>query len=247
MTSRRPTVVRIAWFAVFAALPLAAGGAEPPRATCPEGMVVLSESVCVDAFEAHLERVGDHGKPAGVFPPNEAPLKRRVRARSARGTLPQAYISQEEAASACREADKRLCTDDEWRAACKGPLGTPYPYGARRHAGACNDRGVEPIAATLGRPATNETWGFDPMNDPRLYLVPGSVARTGRFDRCASEVGAHDMVGNLHEWTADPQGTLRGGYYLDTERLGEGCDYAAVGHDTTYRDYSTGFRCCADR
>jgi hypothetical protein len=55
------------------------------------------------------------------------------------------------------------------------------------------------------------------------------------------------MVGNLHEWTADTQGTLRGGYYLDTERLGEGCDYAAIGHDTKYRDYSTGFRCCADR
>jgi formylglycine-generating enzyme required for sulfatase activity len=106
---------------------------------------------------------------------------------------------------------------------------------------------VEPIAVTLGRPASTETWGFEPMNDPRLYLVPGTVARTGRFERCASESGAHDMVGNLHEWTADTQGTLRGGYYLDTERLGEGCDYAAIGHDTKYRDYSTGFRCCADR
>jgi hypothetical protein len=55
------------------------------------------------------------------------------------------------------------------------------------------------------------------------------------------------MVGNLHEWTADPEGTLRGGFYLDTSKLGEGCDYAAVGHDVKYRDYSTGFRCCADR
>ncbi len=232
----------------LALLPVLASGDEPVRAAgCPEGMVALSERVCIDAFEAHLERLDDAGKPIGVFSPNEAVLGKRVRAKSARGVVPQAYISQTEAAAACKEADKRLCTDDEWRAACKGPLESLYPYGARRHAGACNDRGVEPIAQTLRRPASNETWGFDPMNDPRLHLVPGGVARTARFDRCRSEVGTYDMVGNLHEWTADPDGTLRGGFYLDTAKLGEGCDYAAVGHDSKYRDYSTGFRCCADR
>ncbi len=232
---------------VVASAPLLASGAEPaPAPRCPEGMVEISGSACVDAFEAHLERLDNDGHVIGIHPPNEPILARRARARSVRGVVPQAYISQEEASAACREAGKRLCTDDEWRSACKGPLGTRYPYGARRHAGSCNDRGVEPIAVTLGRPASTDTWGFDAMNDPRLHLVPGGVARTGRFDRCVSEIGAHDMVGNLHEWTADGAGTLRGGYYLDTESLGEGCDYAAVGHDTKYRDYSTGFRCCAD-
>lgn len=244
MSSARPSW---AFAALVALAPLLARGAEPSTAApCPEGMARLSERVCIDAFEASLERIDQHGKSLGPYPPNEPVLSRRVRAKSVRGVLPQAYISQEEALAACKEAGKRLCTDKEWRAACSGPLGTRYPYGARRHAGACNDRGVEPIAVTLGRPASDETWGFDAMNDPRLHLVPGAVARTGRHERCASEVGAYDMVGNLHEWTADREGTLRGGYYLDTHELGEGCDYAAVGHDTKYRDYSTGFRCCAD-
>jgi hypothetical protein len=53
------------------------------------------------------------------------------------------------------------------------------------------------------------------------------------------------MMGNLHEWTADPAGTFRGGFYVDTVRNGNGCLYATTAHNTSYRDYSTGFRCCA--
>jgi formylglycine-generating enzyme len=84
------------------------------------------------------------------------------------------------------------------------------------------------------------------MNDPRLDEVAGTVARTGHFARCTGGLGIHDMVGNLHEWTAAPSGLFRGGYFLDTKTLGEGCSYVTAGHAPTYRDYSTGFRCCAD-
>jgi hypothetical protein len=52
------------------------------------------------------------------------------------------------------------------------------------------------------------------------------------------------MVGNLHEWTAAAGGTFRGGYYLDVEQNGLGCDYRTSAHNTRYHDYSTGFRCC---
>jgi formylglycine-generating enzyme required for sulfatase activity len=58
--------------------------------------------------------------------------------------------------------------------------------------------------------------------------------------------GAFDMMGNLHEWTADPAGTFRGGYYVDTERNGPGCLYVTTAHNSAHWDYSTGFRCCAD-
>jgi sulfatase modifying factor 1 len=54
------------------------------------------------------------------------------------------------------------------------------------------------------------------------------------------------MVGNLHEWTNDPNGTFQGGYYLDTHQNGDGCGYRTTAHEFTYHDYSTGFRCCAD-
>ena len=58
--------------------------------------------------------------------------------------------------------------------------------------------------------------------------------------------GVFDMVGNLHEWVDDPDGTFQGGYYLDTHINGDGCYYRTTFHAMSYYDYSTGFRCCAD-
>jgi len=56
------------------------------------------------------------------------------------------------------------------------------------------------------------------------------------------------MVGNLHEWVADPAGTFYGGYYQDVASVGhgEGCGYLTTAHEARYHDYSTGFRCCSD-
>lgn len=187
-------------------------------------MVAIDDVSCIDRYEASLEELDERGQVLGAHPPNQPVAGKRVRATNRRLGAPQAYVTQLEAKAACAEAGKRLCGDREWIAACKGPLGTRYPYGARHRDGACNDRGTEPLAALGARAEDARTWGFDAMNDPRLYLVPGSVAPSGRFDRCQSELGAHDLVGNLHEWTADPEGSLRGGYFLDTAALGEGCD-----------------------
>ena len=91
------------------------------------------------------------------------------------------------------------------------------------------------------------TFGWERMNDPRLNQVPGSLARTGSHKKCRNALGVYDMVGNLHEWTADPEGTFRGGFYLDNTTHGLGCRYLTTGHSASYHDYSTGFRCCADR
>ena len=68
----------------------------------------------------------------------------------------------------------------------------------------------------------------------------------GVLEKRKNSFGVFDMVGNVHEWVADPNGTFRGGYYLDTTLNGEGCNYRTDAHDATYHDYSTGFRCCAD-
>ena len=45
------------------------------------------------------------------------------------------------------------------------------------------------------------------------------------------------MVGNLHEWIEDPDGTFKGGFYVDAERNGPGCLYTTTAHAGTYRDY----------
>jgi formylglycine-generating enzyme required for sulfatase activity len=76
--------------------------------------------------------------------------------------------------------------------------------------------------------------------------MEGTLARTGEHAGCVNDWGLYDMVGNLHEWTADPNGTFQGGYYLDTQVNGEGCAYRTTAHPFDYHDYSTGFRCCAD-
>jgi len=88
------------------------------------------------------------------------------------------------------------------------------------------------------------------LNDPRLGLVEGALAKTGEHPDCANGFGVVDMVGNLHEWVATdaatPKGTFAGGYYLDTSLNGDGCGYKTQAHAHDYHDYSTGFRCCAD-
>jgi formylglycine-generating enzyme required for sulfatase activity len=84
------------------------------------------------------------------------------------------------------------------------------------------------------------------MNDPQLNRLSGTVAATGSHAQCTNDYGVYDMVGNVHEWVDDPEGTFLGGFYLDTHQLGDGCNYRTPGHDVYYHDYSTGFRCCAD-
>ena len=79
-----------------------------------------------------------------------------------------------------------------------------------------------------------------------LNQLPDGLSPTGAHAGCVSADGIYDMMGNLHEWTAAPSGTFRGGYYLDTKLNGEGCDYRTTAHAPAYYDYSTGFRCCAD-
>jgi formylglycine-generating enzyme required for sulfatase activity len=89
-------------------------------------------------------------------------------------------------------------------------------------------------------------WGPLELNDPRDTELDGTVAKAGAFPECVNDFGLYDMVGNLHEWTADPNGTFQGGYWLDTSLHGEGCAYRTIAHPFDYHDYSTGFRCCAD-
>ena len=208
-------------------------------APCPAAMVSIDGKYCIDAFEARLTLANGETHPFYVPPGEQAYC-----AVSQRGVYPQAHISRQHAEAACQTAGKRLCTSGEWEKACRGPEPTPYPYGIKRRAGYCNDRGVAPLAVLFGYDRVE--YGAQTMNDRRLDRVPGSLARTGVFGRCVNSYGVHDMVGNLHEWIDDPSGVMRGGFYLDATTLGEGCSYRTVGHDPSYRDYSTGFRCCAD-
>ncbi len=205
---------------------------------CPDNMAHVGTS-CVDRYEGSLVEITAEGREV-PFSPYAAPNGKNVRAVSRAGAVPQAHISMVEAKRACKASGKRLCRAGEWKAACKGPEATRYPYGNTRVAGACNDTNrVSPMNVLHRGERTART-----MNDPLANQQERTVERTGDTASCTNGYGVSDMVGNVHEWTDD--GSFRGGYYLDTKLNGEGCDYRTTAHAPTYYDYSTGFRCCAD-
>jgi formylglycine-generating enzyme required for sulfatase activity len=220
---------------------------------------------CIDRYEAHLVVDG----PSGVIHHHfERPRPElRYRAQSAPGVMPQGYLSRPEAAEACAHAGKRLCKAREWQLACKGRAGLKYPYGSHEVPGRCNT-GKPHLPAQLFGTAFK---GYTPnhLNDPRLNQQPGFLAKSGEFTGCVNDYGLFDMVGNLHEWVADdvnsalpkkiaiPYGAQRmghrgygvfmGGYFSSHREHGRGCEYVTTHHAPGYHDYSTGFRCCADR
>jgi hypothetical protein len=225
-----------------------ADGALPaprPGGACPPEMALVAGRFCVDRYEASIVVREPDGTEAAHSPYVAPPADRPIFARSAAGVIPQGYISARQAETACRASGKRLCQPVEWRVACAGSGGTAFPYGPTRVPGKCHDSGVSPML-TFHVATMRRGWGLTELNDPRNNQLDGTVAKTGAFAGCASDEGVYDMVGNLHEWTADPNGTFQGGYWLDTSEHGDGCAYRTIAHGFGYRDYSTGFRCCAD-
>jgi Sulfatase-modifying factor enzyme 1 len=217
------------------------------RAACPAEMTNVDDRFCIDRWEDALVETFEDGREVPWPPFGAVEDGHAFRAVSRPRVYPQAYISGEQAARACAAAGKRLCAPIEWRKACMGPNETTFGYGRERIAGRCNDSGRSPMLRLFPQVAISwTTVGMTEMNDARLNQLDGTLAPTGSHEECTNEYGVFDMVGNLHEWTSDPNGTFQGGYYLDTHRNGDGCAYRTVAHEFSYHDYSTGFRCCAD-
>ena len=219
---------------------------EPPGVGgCPAGMAPIPgrKGLCVDRWEAHLVEMLEDGT-EHTWSPYFNPGGLRVRAKSAAGAIPQGYISQVQAGVACAAAGKRLCRDDEWVAACRGSKATQFPYGNDEKRGTCNDhRDPHPAMQYL---ESHDLSVFTKLEHPCINQVPDSLLPCGAKNACVTPESVYDIVGNLHEWTADPNGHFRGGYYVDTWLNGHGCDYVTTAHEARYWDYSTGFRCCAD-
>jgi sulfatase modifying factor 1 len=167
----------------------------------------------------------------------------RPRAENRAGMLPQGYVSGLVARQACANAGKRLCREDEWRRACRGERGHPYPYGPSHERGVCNvERDGHPAAILHGNASVGH-------RDPRLNLVAdgdGPLLRvTGSLARCRSDWGSdaiYDMVGNLDEWVDDARGAFVGGFYA--RQTSAGCAARVSAHPNEYFDYSLGIRCC---
>jgi formylglycine-generating enzyme len=238
--------------------------ATPVEATRPEpcpGDMVLVGRFCVDRYEAHLVTLSASGG-REVHPHNQRPREgAKYTAANGPGVFPQGYISRPESEAACDAAGKRLCSRVEWQKAC---VGTPSAQRSPRSP--CN--GGKQHLLTL---KFNQPFQYDAhFNDPALNTEPGFLARTGEYEACTSEVGAHDMVGNLHEWVSGTvtralivelesdgmrrqwqpaqvgNATFMGGFYSTSGEHGPGCAFTTIAHEAAYHDYSTGFRCCRD-
>jgi len=209
---------------------------------CPDGMLPV-DTFCIDQYEAALVELLANGSERS-WSPFFNPGVSRVYAVSLANAVPQGYITGDQASAACAEAGKRLCTDTEWLRACQGSSDSTFPYGDTRQPSVCNDaRSVHPAVDYFN--STDQSV-FSMLDNACINQQDDSLARTGAHPACVTEDGALDMMGNLHEWTADPTGTFRGGFYADTEINGPGCLYRTTAHNTGHWDYSTGFRCCAD-
>ena len=203
---------------------------------CPDGMVVVAD-FCVDKYEASLQSLA--GAPWSPF---VEPGDETLRAVSLAGAIPQAFISGAQAATACANASKRLCTDAEWLRACQGEAARTYPYGETRDATACSEtRDVPPPVEMFG--PVPATWD---LGNACLDQLDDTLSTTGAWAGCVTPEGVLDLVGNVQEWTSDAAGTYRGGSFVDASINGPGCLNLTTAHDVDYADYTTGFRCCAD-
>jgi serine/threonine protein kinase len=165
------------------------------------------------------------------------------RAVSRGGVTPQGYVSKFVAEAACANAGKRLCTADEWKTACRGETGSPFPYGPTYVAQACNvDRAEHPGEILHGDRSID-------LTDPRMNTVNATdgpfLKGAGTTPRCRSIWGddaVYDMVGNLDEWVAGGESAFYGGFY--SRATTEGCESKNARHPPSYFNYSIGFRCC---
>ena len=214
---------------------------------CPGGMAPIPTETggfCIDRYEASVVEMTATGA-AKAHSPYDPVTGLKVKAIVKKGGVPQGYISMLEAQDACGAAGKRLCSNDEWLRACQGKHPTKYPYGDDEIDGRCNARdGVRehPVVELFG--GLDAFYDPNKMNDPRINQLPETLTKSGEKKKCTNSYGVFDMVGNLHEWTADPGGSFKGGYYMDTHKNGDGCFYTTTAHGPSYHDYSTGFRCC---
>jgi formylglycine-generating enzyme required for sulfatase activity len=124
------------------------------------------------------------------------------------------------AEAACSSQGKRLCSEEEWEKACKGPDNLRFPYGQSYSSQACNGGGK------------------------------GGVGASGSYAACKSGYGVYDMSGNAAEWTSTRfasgvgDRTVKGGSYArsDTDLR---CS-ARQNKSPSSHAGDLGFRCCVD-
>jgi len=181
-----------------------AEGSDSETGPCGPAMAMIEMlHVCIDRYEA-----------------SRAPDGRAV---SVAGVIPWTDIAWEWAGGACVLAGKRLCTSDEWGAACGGPDDLSFPWGNEPSYTRCANGGLTEVQLTGSYPSC-EGW------------YPGVL----------------DMIGNVSEWTSTwsdpvdmPAGYItRGGTVHGFD--GDDCYSTSETRIPEHGEPHLGFRCCRD-
>ena len=133
-----------------------------------------------------------------------------------KGGLPTGGVTWGEARQACETRGARLCSEEEWEKACKGPGGSRWPYGNTFDPQACNSE--------------------DDSGEDR------SLATSGKFSRCRSRYGVYDLSGNMAEWTESK--AQKGGTFAKAD-FAVRCSARKVAAPSA-KSTDVGFRCCLD-
>lgn len=160
---------------------------EPPplpqerKPQCPRGMVLIPEGPFIMGSSASdpMRGFGEKNSSQVMV---QAYCIDIFEYPNRRGAIPKTNVSRAVAESLCQKVGKRLCTEEEWEKACKGPGGTKFAYGNTFVAGKCNTADAE----------GNK----------------GGLQASGSFSGCVSGYGIFDMSGNAAEIT---RGAIKGG------------------------------------
>jgi formylglycine-generating enzyme required for sulfatase activity len=149
---------------------------------------------------------------------------------ASRGKHPINCINHDGAEALCGFLGGRLCSSQEWLAACRGAEQRKFPYGGEYQASRCHVGSYD-----------------QPGPGGRATMEAGSVAE------CEGGLpGLRDMSGNVSEWIADCKGDyckFRGAAYVGNEPVEyfAGCTEVCAGNDKGLRSNTVGVRCCRDR
>lgn len=130
----------------------------------------------------------------------------------------------------CSYLGGRLCSSQEWLAACRGTDNRAFPYGPEYQESRCH----------VGS-----------------YASPGPGGKTtveaGSIAECEGGLpGVFDLSGNVSEWVSDCKEDyckFRGAAYVGNEPVDyfAGCGQVCSGNDRSLKSGTVGVRCCRSR